>query len=119
MRGGGGATPTSAWCTFFDGNPTPIYVQGIAYDLVKGMVERYLDPADAKDRMSEAAGLLIGLTKVGVRSDNKADWAAFGVIDPTEPGLDLEGRGKRALALLEQQEHSVKEMKRERKKGKE
>lgn len=52
-------------------------------------------PADGKDRMAKSAGLLVGLTKAAVRSDVKADWASFGVVDPTEASLELEGRGKR------------------------
>ncbi|MHC5064838.1 MAG: DUF4340 domain-containing protein [Planctomycetota bacterium] len=52
-------------------------------------------PADAKDRMAEAAVLLIDLRKASVRSDLVVDHAKFGVVDPTEQDLDLEGRGKR------------------------
>lgn len=52
-------------------------------------------PADAKEQMAKAAGMLIGATKLAVRSDNKADHAKFAVIDPIETGLELAGRGKR------------------------
>jgi hypothetical protein len=50
-------------------------------------------PADAKDRMAEAAGLFVGLTKDDIRSDDPADHALYGVGDPMEQSLDLEGRG--------------------------
>lgn len=50
-------------------------------------------PADAKKQMSDAAGLLIGLTRDGIRSDDQAQHASFGVIDPMDAGLDNEGRG--------------------------
>ncbi|MDP6928351.1 MAG: DUF4340 domain-containing protein [Planctomycetota bacterium] len=52
-------------------------------------------PADAENRMSDAAALLVGLTKASVRSDSKEDHASFGVVDPTEQSLAMEGRGKR------------------------
>lgn len=52
-------------------------------------------PADAKDRMAKAAGLFIGLTKESVRSDRRDEHATFGVVDPTEPGTETEGRGMR------------------------
>jgi len=52
-------------------------------------------PADAKDRMATAAGLFVGLTKASVRSDRKEDHAKFGVVDPMDEGLELEGRGMR------------------------
>lgn len=50
-------------------------------------------PADAKDRMATAAGLLIGLTKAAVRSDRSGDHVALGVIDPDDEGAELKGRG--------------------------
>lgn len=49
--------------------------------------------ADAKTRMAKAAGLLIGLRKGTPRSDRKEDHEAFGVVDPTDESLQLEGRG--------------------------
>lgn len=50
-------------------------------------------PADAKKQMSDAAGLLIGLTRDGIRSDDQAQHASFGVVDPMDAGLDNTGRG--------------------------
>ena len=50
-------------------------------------------PADAKDRMASAAGLVIGLEKGPVRSDSRADHAALGVVDPRDQEAELEGRG--------------------------
>lgn len=41
-------------------------------------------PADAKDHMSTAAGLFIGLEKESIRSDNPEDHGAFQVLDPRE-----------------------------------
>lgn len=52
-------------------------------------------PADAKDRMAQAASMLIGLRKESVRSDRKDDHAAFGVVDPRDESASLEGRGMR------------------------
>ena len=52
-------------------------------------------PADAKDRMAKAAGLFVGLTRASVRSDRAEDHEQFGVIDPKDEGLELEGRGMR------------------------
>jgi len=50
-------------------------------------------PADAKDRMATAAGLLIALRKGAVRSESRADHVELGVLDPRESGADVEGRG--------------------------
>ncbi|MBI4882128.1 MAG: DUF4340 domain-containing protein [Planctomycetes bacterium] len=50
-------------------------------------------PADAKERMAESAGMLIGLRKASVRSDDSADHALFGVLDPSESGLEEKGYG--------------------------
>jgi hypothetical protein len=52
-------------------------------------------PADAKDRMAGAAGMFIGLVKEEVRSDAPGDHKTLGVIDPEDPGVDIEGRGTR------------------------
>ena len=41
-------------------------------------------PADARDHMSKAAGLFIGLKKESIRSDRVEDHAAFGVLDPRD-----------------------------------
>ncbi len=50
-------------------------------------------PADAKERMAESAGMLIGLRKASVRSDDPADHALFGVLDPGESSLEEKGYG--------------------------
>ncbi|MEW6744699.1 MAG: DUF4340 domain-containing protein [Planctomycetota bacterium] len=50
-------------------------------------------PADAKERMAKAAGLVIGLKKDRICSDNAADHKAYQVLDPTEENLGSEGRG--------------------------
>lgn len=50
-------------------------------------------PADAKERMAESAGMLVGLRKAAVRSDDADDHSLFGVLDPTEPGLAEDGFG--------------------------
>src|SRR5690606_9921043 len=50
-------------------------------------------PADAKEQMAKSAGMLIGLSKGGVRSDRTEDHPAFGVVDPKDMAADLEGRG--------------------------
>jgi hypothetical protein len=60
------------------------------------VIPSHLDyPADAKDRMAKAAGLLIGLSKGSVRSDRAADHAALGVLDPDtiETAGQLDGVG--------------------------
>ena len=49
--------------------------------------------ADAKDRMAEAAGMLIALRKGAVRSESRADHASLGVVDPRDQEADVEGRG--------------------------
>ncbi len=51
-------------------------------------------PADAKDRMAESAGMLVGLKKESVRSDDPTQHAGFGVLDPNEAGLEKTGYGK-------------------------
>ena len=50
-------------------------------------------PADAKDRMAKAAGVLIALRKGAVRSEARADHADLGVVDPREAGGDVNGLG--------------------------
>ena len=50
-------------------------------------------PADAKDRMAKAAGLLIALTKGAVRSEARTDHVVLGVVDPRDSEADVEGRG--------------------------
>jgi hypothetical protein len=53
-------------------------------------------PADGQDRLAETAAGLIGITKDDFRTDNVADYAACGVIDPLdETVVELGGRGKR------------------------
>lgn len=56
-------------------------------------------PADAKDRMAKAAGLLIGLPKGAVRSDRPADHASFGLLDPDsfEDAGDLDALGTKVV----------------------
>ncbi|MEN8151982.1 MAG: DUF4340 domain-containing protein, partial [Planctomycetota bacterium] len=50
-------------------------------------------PADAKDRMGKAAGLLIALRKGAVRSEARADHADLGVVDPRQSDSDWKGCG--------------------------
>jgi len=53
-------------------------------------------PADGKDRLARTAAGLIGVTKDDFRTDNPADHAACGVVDPLdETNPDLKGRGQR------------------------
>lgn len=53
-------------------------------------------PADGQDRLAETAAGLIGITKDDFRTDNAADYASCGVIDPLdETVVELGGRGKR------------------------
>lgn len=56
----------------------------------------YNYPADGKDRLAKTAASLIGITKDDFRTDNVADYAACGVIDPLDTkNPSLKGRGKR------------------------
>lgn len=56
----------------------------------------YNYPADGKDRLAKTAAGLIGITKDDFRTDNPADHAACGVIDPLDDkSTSLEGRGQR------------------------
>jgi len=50
-------------------------------------------PADAKDRMAEAASLLIGLRRGRAVTETRADHARLGVCDPTDGTAPVEGRG--------------------------
>lgn len=54
-----------------------------------------VDPLDQReiDRVARAAGLLIGLEKQSIRSDDTSDLAKFGVVDPEEPGGARDGFG--------------------------
>jgi hypothetical protein len=53
-------------------------------------------PVDAGERMAKTAAALIDLKKDLVRSDNPADHAQFGVVDPLDQKVSgLSGRGKR------------------------
>lgn len=53
-------------------------------------------PADGEDRLAQTAAGVIGITKDDFRTDNPADYAAAGVIDPLdETSPSLEGRGQR------------------------
>jgi len=53
-------------------------------------------PADAKDRLARTAAGVIELRKDDFRTDNAADHAACGVVDPLDdPSLGLQGRGQR------------------------
>ncbi|MEW6050973.1 MAG: DUF4340 domain-containing protein [Candidatus Zixiibacteriota bacterium] len=53
-------------------------------------------PADAKDRLAKTAAGIIDLRRDDYRSDNVADYEAFGVIDPLEvSATGLTGRGTR------------------------
>jgi hypothetical protein len=53
-------------------------------------------PADAQDRLAKTAASMVDLKKEMIRSDSAADHAAFGVVDPLDPGAaGLSGRGKR------------------------
>ena len=53
-------------------------------------------PADGEDRLAQTAAGLIGIAKDDFRTDNPADFAACGVIDPLDESVvELIGRGKR------------------------
>ncbi len=53
-------------------------------------------PADGKDRLAKTASGLIGITRDDFRTDNTADHAACGVIDPLDnTAQTLAGRGRR------------------------
>lgn len=53
-------------------------------------------PADGEDRLAQTAAGVIGITKDDFRTDNPADHAACGVIDPLDDSSpNLEGRGQR------------------------
>jgi hypothetical protein len=53
-------------------------------------------PADGEDRLAQTAAGLIGIKKDDFRTDNVADFAACGVIDPLDESVvELKGRGKR------------------------
>lgn len=53
-------------------------------------------PADGKDRLAKTAAGVIGITRDDFRTDNVADHAACGVLDPLDAvATSLTGRGKR------------------------
>jgi len=52
-------------------------------------------PADAKDRLAQTAAGVIDIKRDDYRSDNVADFEAFGVVDPLAEDAGLTGRGKR------------------------
>lgn len=52
-------------------------------------------PADAKDRLAKTASAMIGLKRDDVRTDQPKDHEQYGVVDPTEAGAGLAGRGAR------------------------
>jgi hypothetical protein len=53
-------------------------------------------PADAKQRMGEAASMVIGMRKERLRGDRKDDHAQFAVIDPFDQDTaETKGRGRR------------------------
>ncbi len=52
-------------------------------------------PADAKDRLAQTAAGVIDIKRDDYRSDNVADFPAFGVVDPLSEDAGLTGRGKR------------------------
>ena len=53
-------------------------------------------PADGQDRLAQTAAGVIGITRDDFRTDNPADHAACGVVDPLDQSVTtLEGRGQR------------------------
>ena len=57
-------------------------------------------PAEARDRLAQTAGALVGLNKDAVASDRWDDQAQYGVIDPLDQkNASLTGRGKRVTLL--------------------
>jgi hypothetical protein len=53
-------------------------------------------PADGEYRLAQTAAGMIGITKDDFRTDNVADFAACGVVDPLDDSVvELVGRGKR------------------------
>ena len=57
-------------------------------------------PAEARDRLAQTAGALVGLKKDSVASDRWEDQAQYGVIDPLDQkNASLTGRGKRVTLL--------------------
>ncbi len=60
------------------------------------ITSHYNYPVDAGERMAKTAASLIDLKKDSVRSDNPADHAQLGVVDPLDQKVSgLSGRGKR------------------------
>ncbi len=55
-------------------------------------------PADAQEKVAEAASALIGLRKDRVASDSAADHEALGVLAPDDDRAPLQGRGVRITA---------------------
>lgn len=57
-------------------------------------------PAEARDRLAQTAGALVGLKKDSVASDRWEDQAQYGVVDPLDQkNASLTGRGKRVTLL--------------------
>jgi hypothetical protein len=52
-------------------------------------------PADGTEQMGKAAASFIGAKKDVVRSDDPAEHAEFGVVDPEDPGAEKDSRGRR------------------------
>ncbi len=69
----------------------------VTFDGKRWTIPSHYDyPADGRDRLAKTAAGLIGITKDDFRTDNPADYAACGVIDPLdESNPSLEGRGTR------------------------
>ncbi|MHC4605704.1 MAG: DUF4340 domain-containing protein [Planctomycetota bacterium] len=52
-------------------------------------------PAEAEDRLAKTAAGIIALKRGPLRSDRKEDHETLGVVDPTDEGAGLKGRGTR------------------------
>jgi hypothetical protein len=66
------------------------------HDGIWTIPSHYDYPADGKDRLAKTAAGIITIVKDDFRSDNVADHAALGVVDPLDDTTtNLQGRGKR------------------------
>ncbi|MEP7364778.1 MAG: DUF4340 domain-containing protein [Acidobacteriota bacterium] len=86
-----------------DYNPEQAVARPLKVELRKGrwVLASHGDyPAEARDRLAQTAGALVGLKKDSVASDRWEDQAQYGVIDPLDQkNASLTGRGKRVTLL--------------------
>lgn len=86
-----------------DYNPDQAIARPLKVELRKGrwVLASHGDyPAEARDRLAQTAGALVGLKKDSIASDRWEDQAQYGVIDPLDQkNASLTGRGKRVTLL--------------------